>query len=241
MAFRRRRFKSRRARKFRRRFLGKRRRFNVRRMLRRRPLIPELKYSDYAHPTRTIAVGTNIGYNLTPLQIAQNSSSTGRVGQACKFRKVRMRLNFLTSVTPASDTSFLGRDNWLRIVIWAPRTNLAHAVTYMGGVGIATNIDWNVATVLVDKMVRLGARTSLVLDNTGTRIQTVANPGPASSRYLFRKTLPFIRNVSFVTNQGSNNLDLDPVKDVLYINFINNSTQFDIEYNGDVRVIFVDA
>lgn len=184
-----------------------RRRFNLRRILRRRPLRPEVKWLDNfnTQSTQGASITPNNTYQstLTPGSIAQGVTKTTRVGNKVKYRYVKVNVT-LTCLPGLTYTNYIAR---ARLVIYSSRVDSAAVTAYQEN--NMTNdlktgfVDTNLLHVYHDKEYTFG-----------NFISATANLATGQTNCInLSRTIPFPRTVQF--REGSN--DIIDGRDRLYI------------------------
>lgn len=163
---------------------------------RRRRAKPELKFYsrqvDADIPANTRTLGT-----LTPINILQGPGQGNRIGQEIKSFKIAWNLSLVNSNAIAGEVNW-GPTYLIRIIAWTPRVNFADANLYFETINFNEMIDYNVATILLDRYVSMGTQGS---NAAGSEILSPAVPTQRHFKFVFKHP----RSMKF--SPGINTLD----------------------------------
>lgn len=220
----------------RRRIITKRSRTNriMRRALRRRPIPPEIKYSDNIPCNNSpIPPGQNVAFPVSVSSMQVGNVQGARIGSSIRSRMVKLNIRFVGPIS-SNATPVVAPDVKIRMIAWTPRIGFTDAATYMGNVTLLTVIDFNNVTVLCDQYVSVGAQA-----NGNQSLGDAAGNGAVRSDIVIQKSVRFPRTMRFTATTNN----VDPNRDILYMTFINsgaNTSNFTVFLSIFSKTTYVD-
>jgi hypothetical protein len=211
----------------------------IRRSLRRRPVIPEVKFIDLVQTTTPVPGVTTGTGALSPTQLNQGPGVSNRIGESIKCRKLFVHYQIQGPLT--NTVTNAQPDGYVRIILWTPRIDYSNAASYINTLSFRDILDFNVLTIHKDIYLHLGCSYSATYASGSANTTSVPTGSPIATLKHLTWTIPFPRNAKFppaILTSVQNQFDID--KDVMYITHMNNFA-FPINFSYTTRLTYVDA